>query len=108
MTKQKPFITQMQAEGVKSERDLIRSETHKEARALADKMPSSPPERLIYVRNLVVRALRKEISQDVLREFTKMTNSWEEIKTCLPRARQIVEKSQRAPGKPHPPNQERE
>ena len=71
MTKQKPFITQLQSEGAKSERDIIRSEVneevHKEVQSLAAKMPSSPPERSIYIRNLVVRALRNEISPEVLR-----------------------------------------
>lgn len=88
--KTKPFIAQIQAEGTKDDRDLIREETYQEARKLADKMPTFGPDRLIYIRNLTTRALRKKIDLEVFKMFIKMTGSWVELQDCLPRARQIV------------------
>ena len=85
--KPNPFITQLQAEGSKAERDSIKEETQKEARELAGKMPTFPPDRLMYVRNLTQKALKGEVDLEVFKLFIKLTNSWTELETCAPRAR---------------------
>ena len=91
-SKMKPFVSQIQAEGTLTERRLEREELMKEARKLADKIPTFGPDRLVYVRNLTTKALRKEIDLDVFKAFIKMTGSWAELQTCLPRVRLIVGK----------------
>lgn len=91
MTKrQKPFLIQLQSEGSGAQRALEREELQKEARRLADGMPTFGPERLIYVRNLTTKALQGKVDVDMFKAFLNMTNSWEELETCLPRAEQIV------------------
>ena len=82
-----PHITQLQAEGTKMERDLIKEEIHLGARKLADKMPRSAPERQVYIRNVVQRTLRGELDLEVVKVFIKMTNSYMELQSCIPRAR---------------------
>ena len=84
-----PFMVQLQAEGSKADRNLIREENHKEASALANKIPPFGPDRLIYVRNLVQKVLRKELDLNVFVIFVKMTNSWVEVDTCAPRAKML-------------------
>jgi len=85
-----PAITQLQAEGSKAERNLIKEETHLEAKKLADKMPGFAPDRLIYIRNLTEKVLRKKLDLEVFKLFVKMTNSYMELQTCAPRAKMIV------------------
>ena len=85
-----PHVVQIQAEGTKADRDLIREETHKEAGELASKMPTFGPDRLIYVRNLTQKALRKELDLEVFKLFVKMTNSYIELQTCAPRAKMLL------------------
>jgi len=88
--KQRSLVTQILTEGTTTERRLEREELMKEVRKLADKMPASEPDRLVFVRNLVMQALRGKIDFEVFRMFVKMTDSWIELETCLPRARRIV------------------
>lgn len=90
-----PAITQMQAEGTKAERDLIKEETQREAKKLADKMPSFGPDRLIYIRNLAQKVLRKELDLEVFKLFIKMTNSYVELQTCMPRAKMLTDRERR-------------
>lgn len=85
-----PHIVQLQAEGTKADRDLIREETYKEARKLANEMPTFPPDRLIYVRNLTQKVLRKELDLEVFKLFVKITNSYVELQTCMPRAKMLL------------------
>ena len=87
-----PHITQLQAEGPKVERDLIKTEIRQEAQKLADRMPSFPPDRLIYVRNLTQKVLHKQVDLEVFKLFIKMTNSYVELQTCLPRAKMLSRK----------------
>jgi len=85
-----PHIVQLQAEGTKVDRDLIRKDLQHEAQKLADKMPTFPPDRLIYVRSLVQKTLRKELDLEVLKIFIRMTNSVMELETCMPRAKMLM------------------
>jgi len=85
-----PHIVQLQAEGTKAERDLIREETYKEARKLALQMPTFGPHRLIYIRNLVTKVLRDEMDLEVFKTFVKITNSYLEVETCAPRAKSLM------------------
>jgi len=85
-----PHMIQLQAEGTKADRLLIREETHEEARKLADKMPTFPQDRLMYVRNLVQKTLRKELDLEVFKAFVKMTNSYMELQSCAPRAKMLI------------------
>lgn len=90
--KTKPFIVEMQAEGLREERRLIRKETHEEAKKLAAKMPTFGPDRLMYIRNLYTRALRKEIDKEVFKEFIRVTNSYQELQQVEARARLVSKK----------------
>ena len=84
-----PHIVQLQAEGTKADRDLIREEIHKEAKSLANKMPTFGPDRLMYVRNLTQKVLHREVDLEVFKLFIKMTNSYMELETCMPRAKML-------------------
>ena len=90
--KTSPHITQLQAEGTKIDRALIKEEIQKEAKELANKMPGFGPDRLMYVRNLVQKVLRKELDLDVFKLFVRMTNSYMELETCAPRAKLLVKR----------------
>lgn len=87
--KTKPFITQIQAEGTKTERDLEKKETLAEVKELASQLPVGP-DRVTFVRNLVFRALRGEVDLEVFKLFCKLTNSWLEVETVLPRAKLLT------------------
>ena len=84
--KTKPFITQIQAEGTKAERDYIRKEVREEALRLVRLMPAGP-DRLIFVRNLVRLALAGKVDIEVLRMFLKLTGTGPEMESVLPRAK---------------------
>ena len=85
-----PHIVQLQAEGSRADRNLIRQELQHEAQKLADKMPTFGPDRLMYVRSLVQKVLRKEADLEVFKAFVKMTNSYVELQTCAPRAKMLM------------------
>ena len=87
---QKPFVTKILAEGMRMERVLDKEVLSKEARKLIDEMPSSPPERQIYVRNLAEKVLRKELDLEVFKLFVKATNSYYELNVSFPRARMLA------------------
>ena len=87
-----PHVVQIQAEGTKADRDFIKEETHKEARKLADNIPSFPPDRLMYIRNLSQKVLRKELDLEVFKLFIKMTNSYMELESCMPRAKMLSQR----------------
>ena len=87
-----PHIVQHQAEGSKADRALTREEEIHEARELANKMPTFGPEKLVYVRNLITKALRKELDKEVFKRFVKMTNTYLEVETCFPRAKFLSER----------------
>jgi len=82
----KPFITKIQAEGARADKKLIREELRKEADKFAVKMPTSEPDRLMYVRNLLTKALVNQIDKEVFKEFIRMTNSYYELQHCMARA----------------------
>ena len=81
------FISRLQAEGTKADRDVIKSETIAEAKKLASAMPTFGPDRLMYVRALVSKALRKELDQEVFKTFVRMTNSYMEVESTISRAK---------------------
>jgi len=84
-----PHITQLQAEGTKADRNLIREENYREAKSLAGKMPTFGPDRLTYVRNLTQKVLHREVDLEVFKLFVRMTNSYMELETCMPRAKML-------------------
>lgn len=93
MTKQrKPFITEMQAEGTHAERRLERIDAERQARELVANLPSDSAARQMYVRNLVVRAMRKEIDPQTFEAFVSLTNIQDEVDAVLARARIIAER----------------
>ena len=92
MTKKtKPFITDLQAEGSTLERKLERADAQRLAHELIANMPPKGATRQEYVRNLVVRALRREIEPEVFEEFVSLTNVQDEVDACLARAERIAE-----------------
>ena len=82
-----PHIVQLQAEGTKADRDLVRKWEMNEAKKLANSMPTFGPDRIIYVRNLTTKALRGELDKEVFKRFVRMTNSYIEVEACFPRAK---------------------
>lgn len=93
MTKQrKPFMTEMQVEGTRAERRLERADAERQARVLIANMPTGKAAKQTYVRNLVVRALRKEIDPQVFEAFVSLTNIQDEVDAVLARARIIAER----------------
>ena len=91
----KPFVTRIQAEGTPQEKRLEQEEELKEARKLADQMPAEYHHRVIYVRNLTVKALRGEIDYNVFYKFLKMTNCWDIFYFTLERAKLIAKAERR-------------
>ena len=86
---QNPALIQLRAEGTQAERALIKKETYSAAKKLADKMPSEPASRLMYIRELTQKTLRKDEDMEVFKLFIKMTNSYMELQTCAPRAKML-------------------
>jgi len=94
MTKKtKPFITEMQVEGSTLERKAERADTRRLAHELITDMPPKGAARQAYVRNLVVRALKKEIDPVVFEEFVSLTNIQPEVDAVLARSRAIAERT---------------
>jgi len=93
MSKKKapPYIVQIQAEGTKAERDIIKGEIHKEAQKLAMEMPTSLADRLMYIRNLTQRALRRELDPEIFKAFIRLTNSYIELESIYSRAKLLSE-----------------
>jgi len=89
----KPFITEMQTEGTHVERKAERADTRRLARELIADMPPRGAARQAYVRNLVVRALKKEINPTVFEEFVSLTNIQPEVDAVLARSRAIAERT---------------
>lgn len=83
---QKPFITELLAEGTKADQNAERNETHRKALMLARKMPGTPAERLVYVRNLTTQAIAGKLDKEVFKEVIRLTNSWYELESCAARA----------------------
>lgn len=85
-----PAMARLFVEGTKMDKALIREEELKEVNQLISKMPTDPPYRLIYVRNLVQKVLGKQLDLEVFKLFVKKTNSYEELQTCMPRAKMLM------------------
>lgn len=91
--KPKPFITELQVEGTHTERKLERADAQRLARELIADMPPKGALRQAYIRNLVVRALKKEIDPAAFEEFVNLTNVQPEVDAVLARARIIAERT---------------
>ena len=94
--KPKPFIVEIQAEGTHTERKLERADTQRLARELVSGLPDARlrADRQAYIRNLTVRALKREIDPTVFEEFMSLTNVQPEVEACLARASVIAEKKE--------------
>ena len=88
--KPKPFITELQAEGTHIERKLERADAKRLAQELIANLPTTKAQRQEYVRNLTVRALKREIWPEVFEEFVSLTNVQDEVENVLARAKIIA------------------
>jgi len=94
MSKKTPlFMTELQAKGTHTERKLEREDTKRLAHELVANMPATKAARQVYIHNLTVRALKKEVSQEAFEEFVNLTNVQEEVENVLARARIIAERT---------------
>ena len=94
MTKKtKPFITDLQVRGTTVERRLERTDAKRQACEMIADMPTHGPARQTYIRNLIIRALKKEVSQDAFEEFVNLTNVQPEVDDVLARARTISDRT---------------
>ena len=89
----KPHITEMQAEGTHAERRLERADTRWLAHELIVDMPPRGAARQMYIKNLTVRALKKEVDQAVFEEFVSLTNIQPEVDAVLARSRAIADRT---------------
>jgi len=94
-----PFITRKQAEGTTIEKNAEKLDLDVEAKKLANKMPTDPAQRQLYVGNLLRQALAKQIRQDVFMRFVQMTNSYGEVEASSARARLIIGKGSQSNGR---------
>lgn len=95
MPKKTPeFIVRIQAEGTTTEKRLEAEEVHKEASALAAKMPA-PPHKQVYVGNLLRQALRGQLDIDVFKKFVKLTNTYLEVEQVAPRIKMLIGRRQK-------------
>jgi hypothetical protein len=85
----KPTAIEYMAQGSVQQRQLAKKEIRDKATELKNKMPTDVGHRTVYIRNLVVQTMQKKIELDVFIEFVKMTNSWMEIESMVPRAKFI-------------------
>lgn len=83
------FITRIQAEGTTAEKLLEKDELHKKVMELVKKLPA-PPDRQVYVGNLLGQALRGELDKDVFKEFVKRTNTYLEVEEVAPRVKMLM------------------
>lgn len=90
MGKASPVAQRIMAEGTPAERARDREAILKEARKLAIETPTFPPEKLVYVRNLLTKALRGKMDREVFKQFVRLTNSYMEVEECESRARRII------------------
>lgn len=90
--KPKPFITRIQAEGTPTEKLLEKETLHKEAMKLADKMPTHPTDRQMYVLNLFTKALQGKIDKEVFKEFVRITNSYMEVEAIASRGELLTKR----------------
>ena len=90
--KPKPFITDLQVTGSTVERKLERTDAKQLAHELISNMPPKGAARQMYIRNLVTRALKKEVSQEAFEEFVNLTNVQEEVEAVLARARHFADR----------------
>ena len=91
--KPKSFIAEKQVEGTTVERKLERADARRQARELIANMPPKGAARQSYIRNLVARALKKEVSQEAFEEFVNLTNVQEEVEAVLARARHFADRT---------------
>jgi len=89
MGKTHPVAQDILTRGTKHDRDLIRTETAKEAKKLVDGLPTFLPDRIMAVRKIVQRALRGEIEMEVMRQFIKISGCASELEAVIPRAKMI-------------------
>lgn len=78
-----------------SDSRLIANEISEEAKLLAKKMPPDVGGKTIYVRNLVTQALLGKLDLAVFKMFLRITNTYQEAETCLPRAKLTLEREKR-------------
>jgi len=94
MTKKtKPFIADLQVEGSTLERKLERADARRQAHEMIADMPPRGAARQMYIRNLVTRALKKEVSQEAFEEFVNLTNVQPEVDAVLARARHFADRT---------------
>ena len=92
MPKKTPeFIVRIQAEGTNTEKNLEKEEIRKRAVGLAVRLPP-PPDKQVYVGNLLRQALRGELDADVFKEFVKMTNTYLEVDMVAPRVKLLMKR----------------
>ena len=87
-----PSIVQIQAEGTKVDRTITEKEEIFEAKKLANNMPTFGPDRQIYIRNLLTKALGGKLDKEVFKAFIRLTNSYMEVETIYPRAKFLSER----------------
>ena len=94
MTKKtKSFMVDLQVEGTTVERKLERADARRQAHEMINDMPPKGAARQMYIRNLVTRALKKEVSQEAFEEFVNLTNVQEEVEAVLARARHFADRT---------------
>ena len=79
-------------EGSTVERKLERADAQRQAREMISDMPPKGAARQAYIRNLVTKALKKEVSQEAFEEFVNLTNVQPEVDAVLARARAIADR----------------
>ena len=72
------------------ERRTERHAFHEEAYTLAAGLPQLQAKRQEYIRDLLVKALRRELDPEVLEEFIKLANVRKDVEACLVRSKLIA------------------
>ena len=91
MSKQSSMSIQALAEGQRIERAAELADEKLRIKAEVDKLlrnfPRDDPDRTMFLRNLVQKALKGDISEEVFSRFAQTTGTWTEISNMLPRAK---------------------
>ena len=93
--KPRPDITRIQAEGTTAEKLYDKHYNQTEAEKLASKMPVYPPDKQVYIRNLLTQALGGTLDKDVFKTFIKLTGSYQELEASYSRALLLLKRQRR-------------
>ena len=89
------FVQKMFTDGTTVEKSAEKNKSIADLGAKVDamirKLPTNEPDRSMYLRELIIKSLKKEIDEDVFKQFVQRTNTMMTITQMLPRLKEIYQ-----------------